>query len=263
LEIPATGNTGFLITMPVNITEYNRETNNAQTLNSGFEDLYIDVRYQEKRVLTDGQVMFLPDIELSHSHYKEWQIRKRSSERLIAYLANKNKPLRILEIGCGNGWLSSKLSAIANTKVIGLDINQVEILQAKRVFKKDDLEFIWDSFSPKMFSQAKFDIILFAASIQYFPSLKGILQNALTCLTEKGEIHIMDTHFYKPGKIDSAVRRTENYYTTLGYPEMAAYYFHHPVNDLRQFNYKILVNPGSVFNRISKKEPFHWITINH
>jgi ubiquinone/menaquinone biosynthesis C-methylase UbiE len=239
------------------------ESNHAQTPDTAFEDLYIDVRRKEKRVLTDCQLMFLPDIEASNFYYKEWQIRKRSSQKLITYLAKKNKPLKILEIGCGNGWLTSKLAAVPNANVIGLDINQVEINQAKRVFKKQNLEFIGDAFKPGMFKETKFDVILFAASIQYFKSLKDILESALTCLAENGEIHIIDSHFYKPVEVGSAIRRTENYYANLGYPEMAAYYFHHTLNDLKQFNYKVLINPRHVFNKISKKELFYWIVINH
>lgn len=245
------------------IAGYNSETGSGEKLSSAFEELYAEVRHLEKRDLTDGQLMFLPDVDPSDIHYKEWQVRKRSSQRLITYLAKKNSPLKILEIGCGNGWLSSKLSAIKNASVIGLDINEVEITQAKRVFKKDNLEFIWDNFNHEIFSEREFDIILFAASISYFPSLKEVLENALTCLAKQGEIHIMDTHFYKSGEVENAVRRCENYYKMLDCPEMAGHYFHHTINDLHQFNYKILVNPHSVINKISKKEPFYWISISH
>jgi ubiquinone/menaquinone biosynthesis C-methylase UbiE len=247
----------------VKIAGYNSETGSGETLNSAFEELYMEVRRLEKRALTDGQVMFLPDVDASDTHYEEWQARKRSSRRLIAYLEKKNRSLRILEIGCGNGWLSSKLAAIANTNVTGLDINDVEITQAKRVFKKDNLEFIRNDFNQEMFSEGEFDIILFAASISYFPSLKDILQKALSRLAKQGEIHIMDTHFYKPAEVGNAIRRCENYYKQLDCPEMAGYYFHWTINDLHQFNYKILANPRSVINRISKKEPFYWISISH
>ncbi|MEI9943399.1 MAG: hypothetical protein WDN26_04195 [Chitinophagaceae bacterium] len=42
----------------------------------------------------------------------------------------------------------------------------------------------------------QFDIIIFAAAIQYFPSLAGIINTALDLLKEDGEIHIIDSHFY-------------------------------------------------------------------
>jgi ubiquinone/menaquinone biosynthesis C-methylase UbiE len=244
------------------MTELNREIMEVEAQGSDFGDLYIDVRYKEKRVLSDGQVMFLPEIEANHIHFKEWQTRKRSAQRLMDYLREKSKPLNILEIGCGNGWLSSKLLTIKNSKVTGLDINEPEIMQAKRVFQKDNLEFICGSFESRMFLNERFDVILFAASIQYFPSIKNILDGAFSCLNKNGEIHIMDTNFYTPNEVTNAAQRTKEYYAMLGYPEMAAHYFHHSINDLQPFNYKILFNPKRLINKIGKKDPFYWVVIN-
>jgi len=235
----------------------------GEAIGSGFEELYISVRGKEKRIASDRELVFLPDVDESHVHYSEWLTRKRSSQRLIAYLTKKKKPLKILEIGCGNGWLSARLSAIPNTTVIGLDINEVEINQAKRVFKKDNLDFLTVTFTPELFADEKFDIILFAASIQYFPSLKETLKNALSCLDKQGEIHLVDTRFYEPVDVGGAIARCRDYYLRLGYPEMADHYFHHSIADLLLFNYRMLVNPRSLINRINKRTPFYWITIKH
>ena len=226
------------------------ENKRDETVDTAFGDLYIDVRNQEKRVLTDCQVMFLPDIEPTHIHYKEWQVRKRSAKRLIDYLKKKSKPLNILEIGCGNGWLSSMLLTIKGSKVTGIDVNEPEIMQAERLFKNERLDFICAVFDPTMFSGQKFDVILFAASIQYFPSIKNILQDALSCLNWNGEIHIIDTNFYSPNQVEGAASRTEQYYNDMGYPEMAAYYFHHTLNDLKPFNHRVLFNPHRLVNKI-------------
>ncbi len=230
-----------------------------QILKMDFEDLYIAVRQQEKRVYTDEQLQLLPDID--HIYYDEWKIRKRSSERLTAYLEKKHKFLRILEVGCGNGWLSAKLSDIPNTRVTGLDINQVEIEQANRVFKKPNLEFIYDSFNENTFDYEKFDVIVFAASLQYFPSVVNVLKQALTILKNGGEVHIIDTPFYNPPEAEKADERSCKYYSALGYPEMAAHYFHHSISEFWGFNYEVLFNPSNVFNRLFKKDPFYWITI--
>ncbi len=247
----------------MHLVNINVETKHDETADTAFGDLYIDVRNQEKRVLTDCQVMFLPDIEPTHAHYKEWQVRKRSAKRLIDYLKEKSKPLNILEIGCGNGWLSSMLLTIKGSKVTGIDVNEPEIMQAKRLFKNERLDFICAGFDPTMFAGQKFDVILFAASIQYFPSLKNILKDTLSCLNGNGEIHIIDTNFYSPNQVEGAARRTEQYYNDMGYPEMAAYYFHHTVNDLEPFNYRVSFNPHRLINKISKKDPFYWVTIKH
>lgn len=247
----------------MNIAEYDRDIANSQMLDSTFEDLYLNVRRYENRLITDEELLLLPDVEPLNTHYKEWQVRKRSSQRLIDYLKNKNKPLKILEIGCGNGWLTAKLAGIPNSNVIGLDINREEISQAKRVFKRENLEFIADSFDAMMFGGEKFDIILFAASIPYFRDVEAILNNSLACLAENGEIHIIDTHFYKPAAIDDAVIRMQNYYAEMGYPEMSDHYFHYSLKDIQQYNYKVLVDPQSLIYKIGKKEPFHWIVITH
>src|ERR1700760_1446554 len=130
-----------------------------------FEDLYIAARKQEKRLYTDEQLTRLPDIDPVHPYYPEWKIRKHSSERLVKYLERKRRNLRILEIGCGNGWLSAKLAGISDANVIGLDINQVEINQATRVFKKSNLQFIYDTFNDNTFEDETFDVIVFAASL--------------------------------------------------------------------------------------------------
>lgn len=231
--------------------------------NDGFGDLYIDMRYREKRVLSDCKVMFLPDIEENHIHYSEWQIRKQSAQRLIDYLKAKNKPLNILEIGCGNGWLSAKLHAINGSKVTGIDINEPEIQQAQRLFKSDNLEFVCTSFDPSMYREQKFDVILFAASIQYFKSIKDILTGVLSCLKSNGEIHITDTNFYTPTEAVRAARRSEEYFTSIGFPEMAKHYFHHTINEMRRFNCRVLYNPHRIINKITKKNPFYWIVIKH
>lgn len=228
-----------------------------------FEDLYIRVRNLEKRVYSDDEVRLLPDIHASHIHSKEWQIRKTTANRIITYLKKKNKALKILEVGCGNGWLSAKLAGIKNTTVTGIDINNLELNQAKRVFKKPNLNFICDHIRPDTFGDIRFDVIVFAASIQYFESFEAIMNTSLSILNKDGEVHVADTNFYRANETNSAIERTKDYYTALGYPELAAYYFHRRLNELDKFNHRILSNPRSLLNRLKHKNPFYWIKIRH
>lgn len=234
----------------------------APYASSDFEALYLAVRALEGRIYTDEELKDLPEIAATHQHYKEWQVRKRSATNLVEYLSKKNRPLNILEIGCGNGWLAAKLAQIRNSNVFALDVNRVEIHQAKRVFTWNNLQFLSGSFDTQNFSRVKFDVIVFAASIQYFSPLAEMLQKMMPYLADGGEIHLTDSNFYNPFTVNDAVERTQEYYSAMRYPEMAAFYFHHRLDELEGFSYQILKKPAGLISRLLKGSPFYWIKIN-
>lgn len=223
-----------------------------------FEELYSAVRTYEKKTYTDSQLASLPDFSM---HSKEWEVRRRSSSRLLACLGKKRKFLKILEIGCGNGWLSAKMAGLPKTYVTGLDVNMVEINQANRVFKMPNLEFTYDAFNENTFDKERFDVIVFAASLQYFPSVVFVLQQAERLLNRGGEIHIIDTPFYDADEAAQAAARCRDYYQDMGIPEMADHYFHHSISEFWGFKYKVMFDPTSLLNRFFKKDPFYWIAI--
>ncbi|MES2372764.1 MAG: methyltransferase domain-containing protein [Bacteroidota bacterium] len=228
-----------------------------------FEKRYIACRYKEKRIYTDDEVMDLPVCLSSHPHYTEWNLRKRSFEKLYGYLTDQKKPLNILEIGCGNGWLCHRLSSIPRSKITGLDINFTEIQQAARVFNGfQKIKFVYGDIRSGILYRRHFDIILFAASIQYFPALDEILELSLEHLTPSGEIHVTDSRFYNAKTLTAAKQRSYDHFRSIGFPEMADHYFHHKFSDLDQFNYKLLYDPHSLINRFRPNPlPFPWIRI--
>jgi ubiquinone/menaquinone biosynthesis C-methylase UbiE len=181
---------------------------------------------------------------------------------LIDYLQTKTEPLKILEVGCGNGWLSAMLAEIKNAHVIGIDINGEELKQAKRVFSiRRNLSFELNEIS-RMPQYNKFNVIVFAASIQYFPSFEEVMAQSFSLLRPEGEIHILDTHFYKPNEIASAKSRTVTYYAAMGQTPLAEFYFHHNIESLKKYRHNYLFNPHSLRNRLSgNKDPFPWIRI--
>jgi len=228
-----------------------------------FERLYVQLRKKEGRMYTDEELINLPDIDDKHQYYKEWQLRKLSSQKLTDHLKKKNRPLDILEIGCGNGWLCHRLATIPESRVIGTDINFTEVQQAARVFYfKPNLHFIYGYADSGLFEDKQFDIIIFAASIQYFNSLHKILWNAFRLLKSKGSIHIIDSPFYTLSEVGSASKRSYMYYEALGFPEMMNYYFHHKLEDLEHYDHTLLHDPNSLFNKFVKNNnPFPWICI--
>lgn len=229
-----------------------------------FESLYLAVRKKEQRVYSNQELLRLPDCDYAHIHYGEWLMRKASCKKLIHYFAKKNKPLQILEVGCGNGWLSHRLAEIPQATVIGLDINYVELEQGASTFLENNLKFIYGDIRKNVLQDLQFDIIVFAASISYFPSINEIIKTALWHLMTEGEIHIVDSFFYDKESLLLAKQRCQTYYEELGFPEMTDFYFHHVLDDLKNFNYSMMNKPKPFFKNIFfKKNIFPWIRIRH
>jgi len=228
-----------------------------------FTQQYIPLRQQEERLYSDEEVTMLPEVTDTNRHKQEWHLRKKSCQRLVQYLRKKQKPLKILEVGCGNGWLCHQLAKIKDTTVVGLDINFVELQQATRVFKEQpNLSFFYGDIQSSVLHASQFDIIVFAASLQYFKSLNEIINNALLHLKEGGELHILDTPFYMGNEVRFARQRSEDYFTAIGFPRMTDFYFHHSIENLKYYPYKFLYNPYSITNKLSgDKNPFYWIRI--
>lgn len=228
-----------------------------------FAEQYLALRKKEQRIYRDEELRKLPSIAAQHPHYKEWVIRKHSSDRLLKFINRLKPPIAILEVGCGNGWLSHKLSTVEGAEVTGFDINQAELHQAKKVFgHRLNLHFTsTDPFGPHA-PKELYDVIVFAAAIQYFPSLPQIVENALEKLNANGTIHIIDSYFYKPAEVAAAKQRSLEYFTQMGFPGMSANYFHHTLEALEQFDAGILYNPHSAWNKlVQRRDPFYWICI--
>ena len=225
-----------------------------------FEQCYLAIRKIEGRLLPDDIVSQLPYVSGTHPLAKEWKIRAESCKRLCRYLASKRKPLQVIEIGCGNGWLCNQLSAITQATVTGIDINQEELKQAARVFSH--IQFVYGDLM-EMNTEKRFDVIVFAASLQYFPSIKEILEHCLTLLKADGEIHILDTHFYSDHDLFEARQRTTNYFIEKGLAARNAFYFHHSILELANYHHWLRYNPRSIISRMFYKNPFPWIVIKH
>ncbi|MCL6294424.1 class I SAM-dependent methyltransferase [Jejuia spongiicola] len=226
-----------------------------------FSTTYIDVRKKEERVYTDEVVKLLPKITKTNRYFLEWKLRQKSTKRIIDYLISKNKPLKILDIGCGNGWFSNQLSLIKNTTIYALDINDIELEQAARVFQKSNLKFIYaDIFASETDILQDFDIITVNSCIQYFENSEKTLNLLKRKLKLNGELHILDSPFYKSSEVQKAKERTEVYYKNLGVPKMINNYFHHRVESL--IGFEVLYSPKKIItNKLLRKKdsPFMWL----
>jgi SAM-dependent methyltransferase len=232
--------------------------------NLTFEKNYMAIRALEHRIYSDHIVRTLPEIHRSHPLKKEWDIRKKSFHKFKKYLQSIQGPCKILEVGCGNGWLSFNLSKLGHD-VIGLDVNETELRQGARTFHdQPDLSFVYaDIFSFALLS--RFDVILLASSLQYFENSKILFSSLFDLLSEHGEIHIIDTPFYEKAELDAAQTRSTAYFDKFkltGKP----FYFHHSLESLNDFSFQVLYNPKSIIRRVwstfvKNDSPFPWVRI--
>lgn len=224
--------------------------------NPDFSDIYLEVRKKEKRVLTDDEVTRLPYLARN-----EWPHRIKSTERFANYIIEKKSTSHIAAIGCGNGWFSHKIAEVsANNTIIGIDINKMELEQAARVFKKQNLYFAYaDIFECADIFKNQLDIIVLNGAIQYFEYLQKLILLLKSFLKPKGEIHIIDSPFYCTSDIIGAKERTKSYYSELGFPEMAKNYHHHDLKHVSNFDV-LYKKENSLLDKIlgKKDSPFSW-----
>lgn len=231
--------------------------------NSEFEQTYLKIREQENRIYTDEELKKLPEIEYTHPLKIEWKLREKSMKRLINHF--REIPVRsILEVGCGNGWLSHQLAQLPGTEVLGMDVNETELLQGARVFKSfSNLAFTYADIESKPTLPA-FDAIVLASSIQYFRNVRSLIEILLTMLAERGVIHIVDSPVYSEAESEAAKDRSENYFNDQ-HSAMQRFYHHHTWDAFDGFSYELMYNPDTLSSRIKKilspDSPFPWIRI--
>jgi len=202
--------------------------------------IYIKVRDKEGRLYSDEELKHLPDIRPDHPLRKEWDIRKRTGKHLVKYFSqyeNKN----ILEVGCGNGWLSNLLGRETNNKITALDMNKPELIQGAEVFKENEnVSFVYGNIFENIFPPQTFDYILLAGSIQYFTDFDELINQLFYYSSANGEIHIADTNFYTEDEAGSAKLRTKDYFESLNLPEMIPFYHHRKWDELKNYNFRIM-----------------------
>ena len=182
----------------------------------------------------------------------------------LNYIKQSQHRHNILDLGCGNGWLSYKM-ALLQQQVVGVDVNLLELEQAEQCLQglPNTKLILGDIF--KIPFEEKFSIIVMNAAFQYFPKPQDLIRRLLTLLSTDGEIHIMDSPIYKKEQVAAARSRSHKYYEENGQAEMKDFYFHQSWANLEDFDYKILYDPSLITNRLKRKvvidSPFPWIKI--
>jgi SAM-dependent methyltransferase len=222
-----------------------------------FENKYLAIRTAEGRIYSDAELKVLPYLGFPHPNWREWGTRRKSLRILVDAL-KRQRARSVLELGCGNGWLSARLAEeLGTANVLGVDVNLTELKQAARVFRRSNLRFACaDIFSCGQLGP--FDAIVAAASIQYFPDLRALLRALLELKTVDGLIYLLDSHLYRDEtEAEAAKQRSIDYYRKLGFDAFSSNYNAHTWDALDGFSYRVLYDPSRIRNRIrTRLTPF-------
>jgi SAM-dependent methyltransferase len=224
-----------------------------------FEKEYTDVRTREGRMYDDNVARYLPEIPADHVLYNEWKVRAYSARHFVSYL----KFVRcksIVEIGCGNGWLTTYIQDKMKIPACGIDVGKAELHQAARISRGKSVFVHGDVFSEAL-DGLRADVVLLASCVQYFSDLRSLIGR----LKEIGSIHIIDSPVYDDGASAEAKARSAAYFHSMGSPGMEKFYYHHEKKDFRAFNAEFMYDPSGLFGRLTRRltnsSPFPWIRI--
>ncbi|RMG89574.1 MAG: methyltransferase domain-containing protein [Chloroflexi bacterium] len=157
-----------------------------------------------------------------------WRERARSFLCLMQQVIRPQatvhaSPLKILDLGAGNGWLSYRLAQAGHEPVaIDLTVNRFDGLGAHSHY---DCAFVpvQAEFDYLPFVEEEADVVIFNASFHYTPSYENTLREVLRVLRPNGLVVVVDTAVYhNPESGQQMVREREAaFQQKYGFPSNA------------------------------------------
>ena len=194
-----------------------------------FIEEYECVRKTEGRGMDDPRYYRqLPFRDISGRFTADWRIRSRSfqalEEGLIVPLeASANRPLKILDLGAGNCWLTNRLAQRGH-QIAAVDLltNARDGLGARPQYQTR-FTSIQAEFERLPFIDDQVDLAIFNASFHYAEDYGSVLRETVRVLTPKGQLVLLDSPVYNdPTSGDAMVREREQIYQQkFGFPSNA------------------------------------------
>jgi SAM-dependent methyltransferase len=168
---------------------------------------YEHVRAREGRGSSSPDYyLSLPDVDLTGRNAWQWSIRAISFRYMLRNIlpgieGRVARPLDILDIGAGNGWLSYRLAQRGHLPVaVDLLDNDADGLGAARHYY-GSLGWLFPRFQAEMdrlpFTNTQFDVAIFNASLHYSEDYCATLREAVRCLRPGGHVLVIDSPFYR------------------------------------------------------------------
>jgi ubiquinone/menaquinone biosynthesis C-methylase UbiE len=170
---------------------------------SRFLDEYRTIRYAEGRG-SDNPAYYraLPYRDLTNRNSAMWKMRAttyRYFERKILSTIERQirRPLDILDLGAGNGWMSYRL-ALRDHHPVALDIfsDLRDGLLAACHYPRE-FPVVEADFGCLPFAHCSFDLAIFNSSLHYSTDYVATLSEVGRCLRRSGAVIILDSPIYR------------------------------------------------------------------
>jgi SAM-dependent methyltransferase len=130
---------------------------------------------------------------------RQWAVRARTFDAFVEHVIEPaGRPLAVLDLGAGNGWLSYRLAQMGH-KAVALDIRDDDVDglgAAARLRHEAPFECAHASFDDIPFATGRFDVTIFNASLHYAIDLKAVLAEAARVTRPRGVLAVLDSPFY-------------------------------------------------------------------
>lgn len=131
---------------------------------------------------------------------RQWQVRARTFDAFLEQVVRPmaDRPLRILDLGAGNGWLCHRLTLEGHC-CTAIDIRDDEVDglgAAAGLIRIAPFERIVAPFERLPLPDRSADLAVFNASLHYATELAPVLAEATRTLAPGGFIAILDSPFY-------------------------------------------------------------------
>jgi ubiquinone/menaquinone biosynthesis C-methylase UbiE len=163
---------------------------------------YATIRHSEGRGSRDPEYYrALPFRDLTQKNTAQWNIRARTYchfARVVLSPIEKaaKRPLRILDLGAGTGWLAWRLCNRGHTAIASdIFLDELDGLAATVNFPQRPAS-IAATFDELPFADASCDLVIFNSSLHYSADYTRTLTEARRVLTPDGALVILDSPIY-------------------------------------------------------------------
>ncbi|HTK46885.1 MAG TPA: methyltransferase domain-containing protein [Gemmatimonadaceae bacterium] len=148
---------------------------------------------------------------------RQWTVRARSWEAFEARVlrpararadARAAGPLRLLDLGAGNGWLAHR-AACAGAESLALDLRCDAVDGLGAAPDDSPIARVTGSFEALPLRDASFDVVVFNASLHYAEQLGRALAEARRVARRGARIVVLDSPFYPTAEAGEEMMRAK------------------------------------------------------